>query len=602
MNSQRETAATARSGPFALDDGRLPIVLGVTGHRTLADADRLHAELEARIRALVAAHPHSPFVALSPLAEGADRLFAHAALAVGIPLYVVLPMAAADYEQDFPETVAEFRELCSRAECVFVAQIQSSHAALLQSGNVDATAGTSPEQQRRNIAYARVGLYMAQRTHVLFALWDGKPVRGLGGTAQIIEYKRSGHLGTFQLSDAVGSLGIDSRAYHLLDEPEPGLIVHIPVRRSDTEQPASAHTTQTSIGKWDTDLMFSRLDDFNRAILELQRSADERSAEAATSNPVAEPTPQLADDTAAAQREYQRLRVRARQADRIASRHMTHLRAWFARLFIFAGIAVTAEVMFEDHARPTQFEGSVAFVVYLLTMAAILWMVLRIKQQRRNLLANEYRAVAEGLRIQCAWFRAGVPDLVARHYLRRHSDALGWLSFALRGAISSQREHTISSDISFVEKYWIRDQQRYLSNALQKRHRTVSGLRRSAYLLFAAGMAASVVTLLGLLPYVAWGLMNFLAAPIVLDVTIPLQAILLATSGLLTTYNEFAAYEDDIREFEHSLSNYNICAQRLAALDLPRQQALLHEIGIEAVRENAEWVIVHEAHDAKIPL
>jgi hypothetical protein len=96
--------------------------------------------------------------------------------------------------------------------------------------------------------------------------------------------------------------------------------------------------------------------------------------------------------------------------------------------------------------------------------------------------------------------------------------------------------------------------------------------------------------------------MNFLAAPIVLDVTIPLQAILLATSGLLTTYNEFAAYEDDIREFEHSLSNYNICAQRLAALDLPRQQALLHEIGIEAVRENAEWVIVHEAHDAKIPL
>ena len=53
---------------------------------------------------------------LSPLAEGADRLVAKAALLSGYRLEVAMPFAQAEYEQDFdPEGVTEFRALLDQA-------------------------------------------------------------------------------------------------------------------------------------------------------------------------------------------------------------------------------------------------------------------------------------------------------------------------------------------------------------------------------------------------------------------------------------------------------------------------------------------------------
>jgi hypothetical protein len=50
---------------------------------------------------------------LSPLARGADRLAAQAALSLGYTLHVPMPFPRAEYEQDFdtPEDLAEFRTL-----------------------------------------------------------------------------------------------------------------------------------------------------------------------------------------------------------------------------------------------------------------------------------------------------------------------------------------------------------------------------------------------------------------------------------------------------------------------------------------------------------
>lgn len=54
----------------------LPVTLGVTGHRDVQDTEQLLALLESEISAIQARYPHSPVMALSSLAEGADRLFA----------------------------------------------------------------------------------------------------------------------------------------------------------------------------------------------------------------------------------------------------------------------------------------------------------------------------------------------------------------------------------------------------------------------------------------------------------------------------------------------------------------------------------------------
>src|SRR5674476_1352368 len=90
--TSRSTDGGTRPAPGAPGpDGRVPVVLGVTGHRTLRKGDE--DAIAVRIRTLIAMvqreAPHSPIVLLSALAEGADRLVARTALAEGVQLIAV---------------------------------------------------------------------------------------------------------------------------------------------------------------------------------------------------------------------------------------------------------------------------------------------------------------------------------------------------------------------------------------------------------------------------------------------------------------------------------------------------------------------------------
>ena len=101
--------------------GSSTITVGITGHRP----NRMHvgADEIARQLNLVLATIRSgagggaKLVALSALAEGSDRLFAEAALALGYRLEVILPFASADYETTFENAARapQFRVLLRQA-------------------------------------------------------------------------------------------------------------------------------------------------------------------------------------------------------------------------------------------------------------------------------------------------------------------------------------------------------------------------------------------------------------------------------------------------------------------------------------------------------
>ncbi len=91
--------------------GRVPIVIGASGHRNLHPADgKLAAAVRGECRKLGKQYKASPFVVLSALAEGADRLIAKTAMEeLQADLIAVLPMPAADYERDFGTEDSEER-------------------------------------------------------------------------------------------------------------------------------------------------------------------------------------------------------------------------------------------------------------------------------------------------------------------------------------------------------------------------------------------------------------------------------------------------------------------------------------------------------------
>src|SRR5438128_12320154 len=100
---------------LARENGAIPLLVGVTGHRNLRGQDI--PSLEQRVREVFqeyqTRYPHTPLILLSPLAEGADRLVGRVALEMGIRVRVPVPMPLAPYVNAFtvPASRAAFERL-----------------------------------------------------------------------------------------------------------------------------------------------------------------------------------------------------------------------------------------------------------------------------------------------------------------------------------------------------------------------------------------------------------------------------------------------------------------------------------------------------------
>ena len=159
---------------------RIPLTVGVTGHRAIRpqDVPALTAGVKGALTELGQRYPHCPLVMLTDLAEGASQLCARAALEMGIPLIVALPMERSDFEKDFQGQALEtFRTLYDRAEQRFVAP----------------AAEAVPDAPGRDFYYRQAGIYVATHCQVLLALWDGGPGTKTGcGTAEAVGFALHG--------------------------------------------------------------------------------------------------------------------------------------------------------------------------------------------------------------------------------------------------------------------------------------------------------------------------------------------------------------------------------------------------------------------------
>jgi len=138
--------------------------IGVTGHRHLPAAvlPAVRLGMTAELSACADAR------ALSSLAAGADQLFAGIALDRGVPVTAVIP--GMDYEAHLGN-----------------AEVRASYRRLLESctARVDL-----PREPTHEDAYYAAGRWIVDHADRLVAVWDGRPARGRGGTADVVAYAR----------------------------------------------------------------------------------------------------------------------------------------------------------------------------------------------------------------------------------------------------------------------------------------------------------------------------------------------------------------------------------------------------------------------------
>jgi hypothetical protein len=138
--------------------------IAVSGHRGLpaATADLVDRAIRAEL-----AECAPDVTGISCLADGADQIFARAVTDLGGRLEVIVP--AAEYRAGLPaEAQPEYDRLLARA------------AAVRQ----------LPFTQSTSESHMAASKLMIDEADELYAVWDGKPARGYGGTADVVAYAR----------------------------------------------------------------------------------------------------------------------------------------------------------------------------------------------------------------------------------------------------------------------------------------------------------------------------------------------------------------------------------------------------------------------------
>lgn len=584
IESPPERARTIARAAVDPRDARLPLYVGVTGHRHIAPEDvaRLEKELALLFALLRADLPETPFVVASGLAEGADRIAARVALERGCRLVAVLPFARARYEEDFPapESRREFAELLARAERVI---------------ELDGAAS----------GYERAGVWIVRHSQLLVALWDGEGAQGKGGTADVVDW---------MLAESRGPSGA-VRLPSGLAPADASPVVHLFARRAGSDATAPARPPRLLVPARPDERTPAEdappLGDELRRVAHLRHLAayDREAARLAPDSPADAiaalaslgPEPEvalLARRYAAADALAQRMRKRRFVS--LALLVAANLAALL--LFLLGGPALAwyhavlaANLAFFVWLRGTEILASVPGAKALLALlpAPLVRRLLGWEGRAYHRKHLDYRALAEGLRVAIAWRVAGIELDAADRFLLKQVSDVDWIRSALRvchlesGAARAAAGFAAdgAARIDWALASWVDDQRRYFARASERDRRWLRRVHLEIFVLFLAGWTGTA-----LMPFLDgdWS-----------QRTSALAATCFLVAGALGFFKERSLTSEQASQFAAGEALYREELRLLEELrargDLDAVRTHLAELGTEALLENGLWLVLHRS-------
>jgi hypothetical protein len=580
-----------------------PLVIGITGHRDVREEDRkaLEHKLKEVFLKLHEDYGASPLVLVTALAEGADRLAAEVALSlqpqVKVRLVVPIPMPIELYELDFDSlpvlstslaAVAmsrssreEFHALLAKAESKFELE-------LAEGNSYETIARPGPARDRQ---YELVGKYIAQQSQILIALWDGVDSERVGGTASVVNFQREGVPGpeAFALEAPEGF-----PVYHILTPRLKNPYPQGEVLNLRKLYPGVFQGNDAQAEKYYSK-MFARLDEFNRSIVPTDRSLakDIKKSKNYLLQGVRE------DELPAG---MEQALNRYAVADALAIGFQQKLFWAQVGLHAFTFLAFFLFLLFVHLPKhsPLYWRLSAGFVIVVFG----LWKLCR--KQAFDADHEDYRAIAEGLRVKFFWKLAGIEDSVADHYLGKLRSELDWIRNGFRGWNVAEGRHDRGSVVSmeveeqrnrlgFVRKYWIDDQLRYFGRSAESNLRYHECFHILGLICIVTVLVLGVV--LGLL---CIGNEN----PYFDRVAIGLEASL-AAAALLHHFNNRMAYAEHAKQYNRMASLFaratDLLGKFLQHDDFEKAYDCVRKVGNEALTENGDWVLLHRERPLEVP-
>lgn len=541
------------------------IVIGVTGHRNLLDSELPHIRDVVRqfFEQLRAQFPALPLTLLSPLAAGADQLVASVALELEIPVIALLPIPLDTYREDFDN------EKALAAFEILLAQCQLLELSLIHADN---NSEITDLKHARNLRYAQAGIFTSSHCHILLALWDGSDNGYLGGTAQVVSYHLHGSMpgAIDRRQSATVTLGLD----------EETLVYHIPAGRQN--QPLNINkkcqwlTSADGISYYDNlppvfVTQFSRQAEFSHDRIQYRDRIDADVPDTENDCPIHR---QFID------------------ADWLATTYRKRMSRILLITYILAALMGYSFIMYSDVIAKD-------LMIYLFLLFFLIGIGINSVANRREWHRQyiDYRALAEGLRVQSYWRRAGIvdinrPSFAHDNFLQKQDVELGWIRNVMRAVSLDGMLQPLNPNLDNINKVvveWIGTseslgQLAYYSATSEKRvrhHRRNQWLAASCLWI---GIGISV-----LLVVFAHNLDG-----IVQNMMVAMMGLLSVTAAVHEAYAYKKADKELIKQYRFMARIFVAANGRIEKCTTDEEKRrVLRTLGEAALAEHAEWTLMH---------
>ena len=635
---------------------RLPLVIGVTGHRDLrlSDVPELEQQVASVIEALrrdyLGNDNEVPIIILSALAEGADRLVARVGLAHGCRLIAPLPLPADEYRRDFdpgivPGNMSEFDELLERAMAMPVMPLGPGIS--LETARRDA--------DQRRAQYCAAGMFIARHCHVLIALWDGDDKSGsVGGTTEVVRFKREGF-----------ALSVSGSVRQSLDISEIGPVIHVVTPRQNANVPVSPVSVvpwgralvryhhggavrrvasgveevvtslsgrtrpdpRAALGKaerrnleaWEHfDALAALSRNFNREAAALESSAGESDQieislrdlfASADTKPDAEidAVRKHVDEKAG---RWCRLYA---IADALARNRQRQVRQDWLAVYALGFVAFLCFALFGLAG-----EGSnLILLLYCFAFAAIFAVFGRAHMGKHQVHFLDYRALAEALRVAVFFRLAGIGTIAESYPIMQPSE-LGWVKTCLNALelIQSTQKSTSTEPIStgesastagpdsmsesIVREFWVKGQLAFFARGTVRHTVFAEQLENIALVLLAVSPFLIVPMVIVFTNAAGGG-----SASILREILLLISGLLPGLGTALNGYSDKLALKAQARQYDRMRMLFEralmLLPKRVDAETTPQIRALYAELGAEALKEQAEWVAIYRQRPIEPP-
>ena len=472
------------------------IIVGIIGKRALQGKDEaVRRAIAVIFDEIDQRYPMTRKILLTALAEGADRIAAgEAGLREQWTTVAILPLEPDLYCQDFDkkESVSAFQAYLAapRTRVVTLPSLmEESGSAPYEASELQRRPGVP--NPARTLHYEQAGLYIANAATVLIAVMPGteQPNR-IGGTARIAHYRACGRLDEIANDVAMRSRVLPHATPLELVRPGSFWLVDLGAI-SDAEQSlagpwfkicdgASKNTERLRDRTKHSLRLADRIDRFNRRVLKAT-GAD---------------TAAKANDAAEYLRHVRSLVSRI-QSGSVKKTRMAAVA--LAGLFFFA--VASWEVFVERDHMLSGFAGHAedGVVLYVLFILAAIVLHFFARWRLWQSIAEDYRAVAESLRVQVAWWEFGLYGSkyrVDNYYLERATGSLGLVREAVRTMINSA---LLMADppkpVAGAELMWIDGQIRFFCERIKQRVPALDRVELGSWSFFLSSIGAAVFLL-----------------------------------------------------------------------------------------------------------